>query len=352
MTAVRFRLTTHQRSHTQLARRSCLLTECALLGARLAAGSPRLAPCRDELLPPPPSSAAAVLAAGCGGLGRQLGSDATPATATWADGLCSAISTWKTSITAIGDTLKDGDLSKDSLTSAVDDAKSATDTLTSDLAEPRQARHRRRPAGQGVGRPALDRPPGGRDDDRGRGRRRLRRQRRRQRRVGDQQHARRRWARRSRRQISDFEDLDAKGELETRLQQSSSCDELTSRRRDDRVKDDSTRIELMAIPIVAVLFGIGLVLLLAAVSGALGLASRRARRVRARSCSSWSGSSRRHPHPRGSDAPPAAGVRRTVGRRGGRRLSRARDRGRELRRPVVSGDSSPTTPPAARSRRS
>lgn len=77
-------------------------------------------------------AAAAVLAAGCGGSDDSSGSDTT-ATATWADGLCSAISTWKTSITSIGSSLKDGDLSKDSLTSAVDDAKSATDTLSSDL---------------------------------------------------------------------------------------------------------------------------------------------------------------------------------------------------------------------------
>jgi hypothetical protein len=73
----------------------------------------------------------AVLAAGCGG--SDDSSSGTTATATWADGLCSAITTWKSSITSIGDTLKNGDLSKDALTSAVDDAKSATDTLASDL---------------------------------------------------------------------------------------------------------------------------------------------------------------------------------------------------------------------------
>ncbi len=75
---------------------------------------------------------AAVLAAGCGGSSNSSSSDTT-ATATWADGLCSAITTWKSSITSIGNSLKDGNLSKDSLTSAVDDAKSATNTLTSDL---------------------------------------------------------------------------------------------------------------------------------------------------------------------------------------------------------------------------
>ena len=48
------------------------------------------------------------------------------------------------------------------------------------------------------------------------------------------------------------------------------------------MKDDSTRIELMAIPIVAVLFGIGLVLFIAAVKGVVGLAVRRSCRARAR----------------------------------------------------------------------
>ena len=54
-------------------------------------------------------------------------------TSEWADGLCSAITSWTSSLSSIGDTLKQGNLSKDSLTSAVDDAKSATDTFTSDL---------------------------------------------------------------------------------------------------------------------------------------------------------------------------------------------------------------------------
>ncbi len=73
---------------------------------------------------------AAFLAAGCGS--SDSSSDAT-ATATWADGLCSAITTWTSSLSSIGDSLKGGNLSKDSLSSAVDDAKSATETFTSDL---------------------------------------------------------------------------------------------------------------------------------------------------------------------------------------------------------------------------
>ena len=65
-------------------------------------------------------------------LGRQL-EQRHDADGEWADGLCSAITTWTSSITSIVNTLKGGNLSQDSLTSAVDDAKSATDTFTSDL---------------------------------------------------------------------------------------------------------------------------------------------------------------------------------------------------------------------------
>lgn len=76
---------------------------------------------------------AALLAAGCGGSdGESSSSDASPASE-WADGLCSAISTWTSSIASIGDSIKGGDISRESLTGAVDDAKSATETFTSDL---------------------------------------------------------------------------------------------------------------------------------------------------------------------------------------------------------------------------
>ncbi len=77
---------------------------------------------------------AALLAAGCGGSSDSASSDVTP-TEEWADGLCSSISTWTSSLTSIVDTLKGGDLSKDSLTSAVDDAKSATETFTTSLSD-------------------------------------------------------------------------------------------------------------------------------------------------------------------------------------------------------------------------
>ncbi len=74
---------------------------------------------------------AALLAAGCGS-SSDSSSDTSPSTE-WADSLCSAINTWTASITSIVDPIKGGDISKDSLTTAVDDAKGATDTLISDL---------------------------------------------------------------------------------------------------------------------------------------------------------------------------------------------------------------------------
>ena len=72
----------------------------------------------------------ALLAAGCGS--SSDASDATPTTE-WADGLCSSITTWQSSITSIIDTLKAGGLTKDSLTTAVDDAQDATNTFTTSL---------------------------------------------------------------------------------------------------------------------------------------------------------------------------------------------------------------------------
>jgi chromosome segregation ATPase len=70
----------------------------------------------------------AVLAAGCGSKSSQPMSAAD-----WADGVCSAVTTWKSSITSTADSLKSGNLTQDSLKSASDDVSSATDTLESDL---------------------------------------------------------------------------------------------------------------------------------------------------------------------------------------------------------------------------
>ncbi len=70
----------------------------------------------------------AVLAAGCGSKSSQPTS-----TADWANGVCSAFTTWKSSITSSVDALKGGNLSQDSLQSTADEMRSATETLESDL---------------------------------------------------------------------------------------------------------------------------------------------------------------------------------------------------------------------------
>jgi len=75
-------------------------------------------------------AACALLAAGCSG--DDSSSDATPATE-WANGLCTSITTWKTEITTIISSLKGGNLSKDSLAAASDDADVATRNFTSSL---------------------------------------------------------------------------------------------------------------------------------------------------------------------------------------------------------------------------
>lgn len=72
--------------------------------------------------------AAGLLAAGCGG-------DDTSDTAEWADSLCSAVTTFTDDVRGTVESLADGDLSRDSLESAVDDVEEATDTFTDDIEE-------------------------------------------------------------------------------------------------------------------------------------------------------------------------------------------------------------------------
>ena len=81
----------------------------------------------------------ALVAAGCGS--SDDSSDTTPTTE-WDDGLCSSITTWKSEITTIVNSLKGGNLSQDSLTAAVDDAEEATRNFTTEL--------------KGLGRPDTD----------------------------------------------------------------------------------------------------------------------------------------------------------------------------------------------------
>ena len=80
-----------------------------------------------RLLPIATLVVVAVLAAGCGS------SSQPPTTAEWADGVCTSITTWADSVRSAVDPIASGDVSKDSLQGAADDVKSATDTLGSDL---------------------------------------------------------------------------------------------------------------------------------------------------------------------------------------------------------------------------
>ncbi len=68
----------------------------------------------------------AVLAGGCG-------KSKPPSAADWANGVCSAVSAWTTSLADATDTLKNGNVTKQSVQSAANDAKDATDKLTKDL---------------------------------------------------------------------------------------------------------------------------------------------------------------------------------------------------------------------------
>jgi methyl-accepting chemotaxis protein len=72
--------------------------------------------------------ALATVAAGCGG-----SKDETTPTEQWASDLCTAVSTWKSSMTSIVSSVPQNGVTKDSLTNAVDQAKSDTKKLTDDL---------------------------------------------------------------------------------------------------------------------------------------------------------------------------------------------------------------------------
>ena len=75
------------------------------------------------------------LAAGCGSSGGGSTTTTTTsasATETWASGVCSSITTWQAAITSAAGSLK-SDPTKNGLQAAAGDAKSATETLSSDL---------------------------------------------------------------------------------------------------------------------------------------------------------------------------------------------------------------------------
>jgi hypothetical protein len=68
-----------------------------------------------------------VFAAGCGS-NKSADTTTTSSTVNWANGLCSAVSTYQASLTSAAKSLT-GNLSKSGLQSAVDQAKTATDTF-------------------------------------------------------------------------------------------------------------------------------------------------------------------------------------------------------------------------------
>ncbi len=84
--------------------------------------------------------AAVALVSGCGG-GSSSGSGTKPAE-DWANNVCSAITTWTSSVRQTGSSLQSGKVSKDSLNKAVNEFESSTKQFADDL--------------KGLGRPDTD----------------------------------------------------------------------------------------------------------------------------------------------------------------------------------------------------
>src|SRR5436305_10126807 len=79
-----------------------------------------------------PLAIVVVLAAGCGG-SSSSSSSSSPSPKDWANGLCSAIATWSTSVQQAGQKLKGGNLSKGDLKTTTTQIKDATSTFAGDL---------------------------------------------------------------------------------------------------------------------------------------------------------------------------------------------------------------------------
>jgi len=75
---------------------------------------------------------AVFLTIGCGGDDDSGSSDAS-STTEWAQGLCSAISDWTTSVSSATGSLKGDNLSEEGLKSAVEDVESSTHTFVDDV---------------------------------------------------------------------------------------------------------------------------------------------------------------------------------------------------------------------------
>jgi uncharacterized protein YoxC len=74
-----------------------------------------------------------LVGAACGGSGGDSTTTNAAAAQDWANGLCTATNTYINSLTSLGKTLQGGNLTRDSLNSALDDAKSATQTFGDDV---------------------------------------------------------------------------------------------------------------------------------------------------------------------------------------------------------------------------
>jgi hypothetical protein len=79
-----------------------------------------------QLAAVPAVAAAAVLAAGCG-------KSKPPSSTEWANGLCSAVTTWRSSVGTAVDSVTKGNLSQENVQSAADDVKNATSKLADDV---------------------------------------------------------------------------------------------------------------------------------------------------------------------------------------------------------------------------
>ena len=80
------------------------------------------------------SLALALAAAGCGGSSNSASTtSAAQQKATWADGMCSALSTWENSVKAAGSKLSGGNLSKSTLNDALGGISDANKKLKDDL---------------------------------------------------------------------------------------------------------------------------------------------------------------------------------------------------------------------------
>jgi outer membrane murein-binding lipoprotein Lpp len=82
---------------------------------------------RRLLLVAVPALVAALLAAGCGGSDDETGAEA------WANDLCTSVTTWTDQVETSVNSLSGGNLSRNTLSTAVDDVGDATDTLEDDL---------------------------------------------------------------------------------------------------------------------------------------------------------------------------------------------------------------------------